>query len=384
VPSSSNVIGPVLSQGKPVMYQTRTRSWTNTAGYWTKPKSELPINDYTDDQLRYEQFLGTRSSRNRTTGVVTTTYIGYSTTLNLVQKHQDLSNWLGYNPSDATLVNQAAIKALGKLADAKVNLAVSLAEASKTSSLILGTAERLYRAYRAFRRGDLQRVARELNISPKKLHRSWLEYKYGWMPLLMDVKGAAELLAQHHVGRPPWVVGTGTAQDEDSDSRHVLDSTYSSGSSYDESARRTRLVKVRIECEITNPLSSSIQQMGLTNPALVVWELVPFSFVFDWFVSVGNYLQAVTALHGLTVRRAFVSRLAETWTEYASHALGYTTATVVDSGYEFTFKGHGRSYIRDQYVVDLTSLYPPVNPDPFNWGRLITGLALVRAKAGRL
>lgn len=385
MPSSSNAWGPVVSQGKPVDYKTRVRTWTNTVNYFSKPKSELPINDYSDVQSTYHQELGVNKKTNRTTGVVTTTYIGYANVAALQSKMEGLSAWLGYTPSDAVLTNEAAIKALTQLADQKVNLAVSLAEASKTSSLILGRAQQLYQAYREFRRGNLRAVARRLNLGPKAIHKNWLEYKYGWMPLLMEVKGAAELLAQHHMERPPMVVGNGRATDEDQKTQHVLDSSYSSGSSYDESARRVRYVRVKIECEITNALASSMQQMGLTNPALVAWELVPFSFVFDWFISVGNYLQAVTALQGLTVRRAFVSRLATLDVEYLSHALPQpTTPSTVDSGYEFRYSASARSYLRDQYDVDSALLYPPVNRDPLNWSRLITGLALIRAQAGRL
>lgn len=34
------------------------------------------------------------------------------------------------------------------------------------------------------------------------------------------------------------------------------------------------------------------QLLGLQDPELVAWELVPFSFVCDWFIPIGNYLQA--------------------------------------------------------------------------------------------
>jgi hypothetical protein len=39
---------------------------------------------------------------------------------------------------------------------------------------------------------------------------------------------------------------------------------------------------------------------GLTNPLIVAWELVPFSFVADWFLPIGKTLENLTATNGLT------------------------------------------------------------------------------------
>lgn len=34
---------------------------------------------------------------------------------------------------------------------------------------------------------------------------------------------------------------------------------------------------------------------GLINPAVLAWELIPFSFVVDWFAPIGNTLDALDA-----------------------------------------------------------------------------------------
>jgi hypothetical protein len=38
--------------------------------------------------------------------------------------------------------------------------------------------------------------------------------------------------------------------------------------------------------------------LGIFNPLLIGWELVPFSFVVDWFIPVGSYLEGIDALLG--------------------------------------------------------------------------------------
>jgi hypothetical protein len=39
--------------------------------------------------------------------------------------------------------------------------------------------------------------------------------------------------------------------------------------------------------------------LGLTNPLAIAWELVPFSFVLDWLVPVGTWLQSLDATLGV-------------------------------------------------------------------------------------
>jgi hypothetical protein len=39
---------------------------------------------------------------------------------------------------------------------------------------------------------------------------------------------------------------------------------------------------------------------GLTSPVSLAWELIPFSFVVDWFLPIGSAIQAFSAFEGLT------------------------------------------------------------------------------------
>ena len=38
-----------------------------------------------------------------------------------------------------------------------------------------------------------------------------------------------------------------------------------------------------------------MKDVGLSNPLLTAWELTPFSFIGDWFVGVGDFLEAINA-----------------------------------------------------------------------------------------
>jgi hypothetical protein len=285
-------------------------------------------------------------------------------------------DWL--NVRNAQL-NATIVKALVKMADAKVNVAVAYAEAHKTSDLILDTARRIDKAYRAFRKGDLRGVAQNLNITPKRLHKSWLEYKYGWMPLLMDVKGAAEYFAQQHLVRPTTFTVSATEEFAKNLTWKYTQATYGSGVPFDSTYFLSVYLKTRVKiwCELTSPHLSTMQQLGLTNPALVAWELVPFSFVFDWFVQVGDWLTAATAQQGVTIKRSMISR-----TEADGHTFVQppTTSVVGSTLYETAGQSYActeRRYDRSVPDLSIFSLYPPVT-NSFNFKKLVTSLALIQ------
>jgi hypothetical protein len=54
---------------------------------------------------------------------------------------------------------------------------------------------------------------------------------------------------------------------------------------------------VRLDATIDNSFYLTLQDVGLTNPLLTGWEVIPYSFVLDWFVGVGDFLSAVNAFN---------------------------------------------------------------------------------------
>lgn len=366
----------------------RSRTWVRTPNIKQLKDWDKPINLYTDFPFKATcSFWGGAQYYDSATGITTIDLSPqYPFTLNEVASDNGnftvgRENALGFASYWAGVDNSNVIKLLGKVSEAKVNVGVMYAEMTKTSDLILNTANRIDRAYRAFRRGNLKEVARALQLTPGTVHKNWLEYKYGWMPLLMDVKGSAEFFAQQAVTRPIRFTEMVKHEKEFCNETHNLSFIPYGGSP---AAVETRTVKItyrarhKIWCEITNESASQMQQLGLTNPALIAWELIPYSFVFDWFVSVGDYLQAFTALDGIIVKKAFVEHL----TKYeVSHSRPHITRvqgtkTYVVFPWSTTWGGH--NYGRAPLSINVYDLYPPVKPVSYSFDRLITALALLK------
>jgi hypothetical protein len=282
----------------------------------------------------------------------------------------------------ASVSNASLVRALGKIADSKTNILVTLAEASKTSDLILNTANRIDRAYRALRKGHFREVAKILNITPNRVHKNWLEYKYGWMPLLLDVKNSAEFFAQQVIERKPRFKVTAREKWSQTKTRVVPFAPWGDPNvtaSYSEFITSSMEITHKIWCEIENPALSQLQQLGVTNPALVAWELVPYSFVFDWFIQVGNLLEASTALHGVTVRRASRGILI---THAFNQSIPATTrvngSTTFNNG-AYYIAATNRHYDRTSFSPDTTSIWPPQGKGLNNINKMLTSLALLKA-----
>lgn len=375
-----------------------TRDWVRTPNWKVVVKTDdQPVNHYVDQYRSGSQTPVTQYWRNGGGP------INYLWNNGLVWTGGQIEDawWSLYTEKaypasfqNGQIPNRVLVKALGKIADAKVNVAVALAEARKTSDLILSTASRLDKAYRAFRKGNFRQVAKQLNLASfnkaKKtvaygdgIHKSWLEYKYGWMPLLMDVQNAAEFFAQQCVGRPTRFSVKASEKASREDFKVAKYTSYGSPTALDaetsEEVSATYEYKVKIWCELTNHTASELQQLGLANPALIAWELVPFSFVFDWFISVGNYLEGLTALTGVTVRRALESHKIVSGYYHSYPATLHTVSGFTYYTSAFSRRFSVRSYGREPLVVDPTLTFPPPMKS-FSFEKTITSLALLRGK----
>lgn len=380
MPSSlSEVVS--FSSPFPVEVKMRARDWTNTVGYMSVAKFDLPVNDY-GDRLRFGKQTKSWAHRFNSSAVewqTPTLSHGSSNSIRDFALDEYIRLDASVGPTVSATINDAHVRALGKIADTKVNLGVMFAEARKTSDFILGRAMKIEKAFRAFKRGRFREVADSLGISKRTVHKTWLEYKYAVIPLMLDAKGAAELFKQQFMGRPTRFTVKTTARYAKQDGR-IVTFPYGSGTGkYTITADLTYTVKIKVWCEISNIHLSAFQQLGLTNPALIAWELVPFSFVFDWFISVGSWLEGLTALQGVTVVKAMKSFIAE------GRAIADMSTQVIPDGSGWyvldSWKKEGtiREYWRDQFSIDPLSTYPPVGTKAFGFDRLITSLALLRA-----
>jgi len=215
--------------------------------------------------------------------------------------------------NDATLMypllkNAATVKALNSIADQKANIAEDLATYAQTARMFSNKAQALRDILDAFKkdkrvRNHARRNLREVASKGDKVAaQAYLEYVYGWKPLVSDVFGAYQLLKDYSTGKKAVIVhGHGSSsQQEQTSFQDSYPSTV--GGNWIKNQSST---KVRTRCDLYGRVDPNLvawrmlNQLGLLNPLSFAWELTPWSFVVDWFIPVGPVLNALTAPIGL-------------------------------------------------------------------------------------
>jgi len=71
----------------------------------------------------------------------------------------------------------------------------------------------------------------------------------------------------------------------------------------------------------------AFKRLGLLNPVAVLWEVVPLSFVVDWFIPIGTYLASLDAMAGVSIWTSWESLQANTEYTYLAGASSYVHPT---------------------------------------------------------
>lgn len=208
--------------------------------------------------------------------------------------------------------NQTLTECLNKVKDSDMNIAESIATLDQTLSMLstaVTLALSMVKTCRTAGFSGLANNAKGLISSTKKApYRNmksladtsgnyWLEYQYGWRPLMMDIRGLIDL-AQYQRRKCLFLTAIRHTQRDRGLPGPQLSGTYG----YQVDGRNTDGCYVRLDVAIQDERLYLLDQLGLMNPFLLAWELTPYSFVLDWLIPIGNCLQALTASLGIYFR----------------------------------------------------------------------------------
>jgi len=121
----------------------------------------------------------------------------------------------------------------------------------------------------------------------------FLAWRYGVSPLMSDIFSAMHILSGDGVFKDITVrKGASKAISTRVWGSDDVNLWYQS----------TGTCKVLIKCQVscTNEDLLLANRMGLINPATIAWELIPWSFVLDWFIPVGKFLSNFSGSAGMT------------------------------------------------------------------------------------
>lgn len=197
------------------------------------------------------------------------------------------------DPQWQGLIGRSIEKVLAQARGSHANLSVDFAEGGQTIAM-LRNALRLKkfviefatqvvkaRGYRKIRSGPTQGQRRLDYVNGK-----WLEYRYGWMPLVSSIYDMADALRKQRVSSLVVLKGRSGRQEQ----RTVYFGAGTRGSPFNY-ATISGSYRVETAGYFSIPTNASVSDFTSLNPLLIAWELVPFSFVADWFVGVGQCLE---------------------------------------------------------------------------------------------
>lgn len=199
--------------------------------------------------------------------------------------------------------------ALANLKDQKIDLSVAFGERKETARYFSTNIDRvtdLYRDLKRRKRGvwDYMKNFRVDRNSSRldQIPKAWLETQYAVKPLVQDAFGAIDKL--NKLERSPnayFFVTKKSAEENWSGDRDDLGFCYAGGAAdaplvvnYREVDRAHTSLVYRLR----NPLTRELANLGITNPLSTAYELMTFSFVLDWAVPVGDYLNLLDADFG--------------------------------------------------------------------------------------
>lgn len=220
---------------------------------------------------------------------------------------------------------RAVNTALAGLKQSNVNLAVAFGERKETARFVGDSLQVIAEVFKAVRKKDVKKLKRVLlnRDGSGKSYRSLvhevldkpssliLQNAYAVTPLVNDIYGVVDELNAKDLKDPKRYALTshGDAKVMKLHSNTGV-ATPLSGITID-LAERTEVhegYRCRLDAYIESDLLVSLASLGVTNPALLAWELLPFSFVVDWALPIGSYLDAFDSPVGLKFRGGSLTR----------------------------------------------------------------------------
>lgn len=273
----------------------------------------------------------------------------------------------------------AQADSIANLSNTSFDSLVFLAEFGKTAQHLALTASRIFKIYKAIKKGKFSAIspntfrkwrsgngASNAYLTADIISDAWLEARYAWRPLMIDAQKALKLLAGGSSITPRKTFRGGDSEEND-DTHNFSFSSAKFSYVVESSSISVHSARAGILAQVNY---SRAADLGFFDVLNVAWELVPFSFVVDWFLNVSGFLQGIAPNPSVEPLTSWLTLRSE------RNITGSVLITSLASGHSNTLYFKARDLIQDRLV----------DPDPpgfinldinFDTKKLIDSVALL-------
>lgn len=279
--------------------------------------------------------------------------------------------------------NSARLRADERLRDqcgsAALNLSEMWATRRQTADMFASTIGRIAKSYISLKKGKIKDAVKYLglNYTPGK-HKglkqrtapeAWLELQYGWKPLLGDI---------HTMIDQDWGIITGLVKGT---SRIVYNTGNRATDSYGRECSRllSQVTRVTSRCIVSFDGSAldAATRVGITNPALLAWELLPFSFVVDWALPVGNYIERLGVFRSVSISEYSCTTTVISNSNFLMDASKYYSKYGLTPFRRTSQDGRFYSKTKERSLSGFSLNPPPTFKNPLSLGHVANALSLL-------
>lgn len=199
-------------------------------------------------------------------------------------------------------INLAITKAFASIGESEMLVGATLGEARETVNFFVDTAERVVRIYKDVKKLRLKLALKKIRF--KDYQQRYMEYRYALRPVVGDmVSFLKAYTAETGIIRKVYrstISGSAEHTDE------LIGLSILNGVAVDVHRKYSMNYSARVGvlCEIRK---SRFDAFGVSKFPETVYELLPLSFIADWFANIGDTIAAHTPNVGVTQLASWVT-----------------------------------------------------------------------------
>lgn len=303
---------------------------------------------------------------------------------------EDLNPWTGYLSQTVTgngmlttgypdiggfqdsLWERAINGALEKLKGQDVNLSLAFKERKKTADTFSKGTTSIRKSIETFQRKNRGKLWQRVLRGARQLPSEWLSLSYGWTPTLNDILGSCKELAgleersEATSGLVPYHVKV-SEQARAADESGLVDPAYAylAGSvPLMMNQTVTEFAYASFYYRLGNIVLQKLSELGITNPASLAWETLPYSFVYDWLQPLGGWINLLDADLGWDYLDGSITRV-RTRTAIGSHFANNIGTWYLSSGKISDMRINQKKMVRSVFESPPWAVFPGIR-NPFS------------------